>query len=247
VEIFAHRGFTLERPENSLAALQAAMDLGLHGSEVDLRTTKDGQQVLLHDPNLERTSTGKGPVSEQTLHQLRNLRLKDPAGRVSDQRIPTLGEALETVKRRAGFRLVLDLKEVDPALTARQVLDQGLADRVVFFVADPHHVEQVRAIQEQGSGLTIAVDLLNWWKIEGVPSFVAKALGAKALFASEWFFPRCGFSEAGEAGAEVMTFLWGTHDLPQRMRRAVALGAQVVSSDRPDLLIQHVPALPAKP
>ncbi len=247
VEIFAHRGFTLAQPENSLAALQAAMELDLHGSEVDLRTTKDGVQVLMHDATLERTSTGKGALSKNTLAQLRSLRLKDLDGKAGSQGIPTLDEALELVKKRPDFRLVLDLKEVDPALTARQVLAKGMGERVVFFVADPNQVEQVRAIQGQGPGLAIAVDLLTWWKIEGLPSFAAKALGAKALFASEWFFPRSGFKEAREAGAEVMVFLWGAHDLPQRMRRAVSLGAQAVSCDRPDLLMRHMRDAPAKP
>lgn len=237
VQIFAHRGHHLTEPENSLAALRAAMELGLHGSEVDLRTTKDGQVVLMHDANLERTSDGQGPLAEHSLEQLRRYRLKFSSGQTSAERIPTLEEALALVKSRPGFRLVLDLKQVDPAQVARQVLRQGLAGQVVFFIADPQDVAQARTIQGAGPGLTLAVDLLTWWKIEGLPRFVVNALGAKALFAAEWFFPRCGFAEAREAGAEVMVYLWGQDNLPQRLDRAASLGASVVSSDRPDLII----------
>lgn len=240
VQVFGHRGFTLHQPENSLGAIRAAIELGLHGCEVDLRTTSDGAVVLMHDATLERTTTGRGEVKTHTLAQLEKLHLKDRQGRVTAQRIPTLSQVLALVKRNPPFRLVLDLKQVDPAQVARMVREHGLSRQVVFFVSSPQKVDQVRAIQAVNPKIGISVNLLSWWKIEGLPSFAVKALGVSALFASEWFFPRCGFQEARQAGAEVMVYLWGTHDLPARMRRAVALGAQGVACDRPDLLLPLV-------
>ncbi|MFH1060423.1 MAG: glycerophosphodiester phosphodiesterase family protein [Pseudomonadota bacterium] len=240
VEIFAHRGHHVMAPENSLAALGAAVDLGLQGSEIDLRTTRDGRVVLMHDADLARTSDGRGPLSGRSLTELRRLRLKDANGRLTEERIPTLDEALDLVKAQPGFRLVLDLKQVDAAQVARQVRQKGMAGQVVFFIADPQDVALARAIHAAGPELILAVDLLGWWKIEGLARFAAHAIQAKALFASEWFFPRCGFAEAKEAGAEVMVYLWGDHDLPARLGRAAALGAAVVSSDRPDLIINLV-------
>ncbi|MFZ5585408.1 MAG: glycerophosphodiester phosphodiesterase family protein [Thermodesulfobacteriota bacterium] len=240
VEIFAHRGHHLVAPENSLAALRAAVELGLHGSEIDLRTTRDGQVVLMHDADLDRASDGRGPLASRSLAELRRLRLKDARGRLTGERIPTLEEALDLVQAQPGFRLVLDLKQVDAAQVARQVRQKGLDKQVVFFIADPQDVTLARSIHAVGPDLILAVDLLGWWKIEGLARFAAHALQAKALFASEWFFPRCGFAEAKEAGAEVMAYLWGDHDLPARLGRAAALGAAVVSSDRPDFIIDLV-------
>ena len=243
VKLIAHRGYHVEAPENSLAAIQAAIDLGISGCEVDLRTSKDGHLVLIHDASLERTTTGRGPVSEYFLADLKQLFLKHKKKGITRQRIPALEEAFKLVKKNPGFSLSLDLKDADPAQTANLVLDHGLANQVVFAISNPHKIAQVRAIQKIDPSLKISVDILMWWKIEGLPSFTVKSLGVQALFASEWFFPRYGFAEAREAGAEVVVFLYGQHNLKERLLRAVSLGAQVVSSDRPDILKRELKAL----
>ncbi len=236
--LFAHRGFCLHHPENSLASVKAALDLGLLGTEIDLRTTRDKALVLMHDPTVDRTTDGTGQVKEMDLAQVKKLRLKDKQGRVTKEAPPTLAQVLELAATRPGFELALDLKAVDPAKVAQEVAASDIRDRVIFSIDAPQKVETIRAIRKVDPELKICVDLLTWWKIEGLPSFAAKALEAQALFASEWFFPRWGFAEAREAGARVMVFLWGEHDLLSRARRAVDLGAQVVSSDRPDLLLE---------
>ena len=240
VAIFAHRGFHLNCPENSLASLRAAMELGLAGSEVDIRTSSDGRLVLLHDAGLERTSNGKGPVAELPLAKLQKLRLKDGKGNLTGQQIPTLMQALELAAASPSFELVLDLKQADPVKAARLVLAKGLASRVIFFVADPKKVNLVRTIQAVSPELRISVDLLTWWKIEELPGFAVRALGVQSVFASEWFFPHRGFAEARRAGARVMVYLWGTANLGPRLERAVSLGAQAISNDRPDLLLKHL-------
>ena len=243
IAIFAHRGFHLNCPENSLASLQSAMDLGLAGSEVDLRTSKDGHVVLLHDPKLERTTNGQGNLAGLPLAQLQRLRLKDGKGKLTDQPIPTLDQILDLIAKSPSFELVLDMKQADPAQVARQVLAKKLAHRVTFFIADPKQVRLVRTIQAVSPELQISVDLLTWWKIEDLSGFVVRSLGVQSVFASEWFFPRCGFSEAKKAGARVMVYLWGTDNLGPRLKRAVSLGADGISNDRPDLLMKHLKSL----
>lgn len=243
VEIVAHRGFHLHAPENSLASLQAAIDLGIDGSEVDLRTTGDGHLVLMHDATLERTTNGKGQVSQFMLSDLKKLFLRDKQKRITRNRIPTLEQALKLLKKNPGFSLALDMKQADPAQTAQLVVEHGVLDQVLLAISNPQKVAQIRAIQKINPDLKISVNILNWWKIEGLPSFTVKALGVQSLFASEWFFPRYGFAEAREAGAQVIVFLWGERELENRLRRAVSLGAQVVSSDRPDILVKELKKL----
>ena len=237
-QVYAHRGVTVNHPENSRASIQAAIDLGINGSEVDLRTTRDKHLVLLHDENLERTTTGKGKVGDMNLAQLQALFLKDGSGKVTKEKILTLEQALDLARPHTGFTLTLDLKDADPAVAGQAVLAKNMADRVYFVIADPiKDVEKAKTLKALSPRLMIAVDLLTWWKIEGVPTFAAKALDADALFASEWFFPRCGFEEAKQAGAKVFVYLWGIHDLKQRAQKALELGADVVSCDRPGQLL----------
>jgi hypothetical protein len=72
-EIIAHRGSMIDRPENTLASYRRAIEVGATVTECDVRTTKDGVLVSLHDLDIRRTSNGKGRLSDQTLAELREL------------------------------------------------------------------------------------------------------------------------------------------------------------------------------
>jgi glycerophosphoryl diester phosphodiesterase len=71
--VVAHRGASAERPEHTLAAYELALQEGADGVECDVRLTRDGHLVCVHDRRIDRTSTGTGLVSEMTLAQLRRL------------------------------------------------------------------------------------------------------------------------------------------------------------------------------
>ncbi|WP_418004330.1 glycerophosphodiester phosphodiesterase [Mycobacterium sp. PDNC021] len=71
--VVAHRGASAERPEHTLAAYQLALSQGADGLECDVRLTRDGHLVCVHDRKVDRTSNGTGLVSEMSLAQLREL------------------------------------------------------------------------------------------------------------------------------------------------------------------------------
>lgn len=233
IEVFAHRGLAYEQPENSLAAIKAAMDLGLDGCEVDLRTTRDHVLVLMHDPTLERTTTGRGRVKEKTYAELCEFKLKDKKGRATGLAIPSLEQALTLVKKKKGFRLALDMKDCDPKALGQAVLQAGAQKRVIFSISGEAKTIQARALKDLNRNLFVSFDLGTWWKIEGIPTFAAQSLGAEALFCAEWNFPKYGFREAKDAGVQVIVFLWGTKDLAKRAKRAFLLGADIISCDCP--------------
>jgi glycerophosphoryl diester phosphodiesterase len=109
-QIVAHRGASLERPECTLASTLRAIEAGATAVEVDVRTTKDGHLVLLHDATLDRTTNGSGKVSDVTFEELRKL----DAGshfdtKYADQKVPTLAEVAEVCKGK--IDVLLDLKE----------------------------------------------------------------------------------------------------------------------------------------
>lgn len=109
--VSAHRGGPRKGfPENCLATFENTLRRTHALLEVDPRYTRDGAIVLMHDATLERTTTGRGNVADYTLAQLKELRLKDTAGNVTDYQIPTLDEALEWAKGKTV--LVLDQKTV---------------------------------------------------------------------------------------------------------------------------------------
>lgn len=118
----AHRGGGLEVPENSRAAVEHTVRLGLNYLETDVRATADGTVVLAHDPEVDRTTDGTGLLAEMTSERL--ARLRDASG----ERVPTLAEVLA---EHPELHLNIDAKEdavVAPLLDA--VRGAGAEDRV---------------------------------------------------------------------------------------------------------------------
>jgi glycerophosphoryl diester phosphodiesterase len=99
--VVAHRGASAERPENTLASFERAIETGADAVEFDVRITADGHAVVLHDPDVARTTDGAGLVSDLTLEEVRALRVGG-----SDERVPTLEEAL----RRCSGRIAVDVE-----------------------------------------------------------------------------------------------------------------------------------------
>jgi glycerophosphoryl diester phosphodiesterase len=105
----AHRGAPIvsNEPENSQAAFRAAKKLGFKIVETDLRLTKDGQWIIMHDYILDRTSTGIGTVRSKTLNEIKRLRLKSSDN--ENLSIPTLDEFLNLCGVE-GLIPILDIK-----------------------------------------------------------------------------------------------------------------------------------------
>lgn len=96
--IIAHRGDWRFAPENSLKAIENCIKSGFDAVEVDVQKTKDGVLVVIHDETINRTTNGKGKVSDFTLEELKQFRLKTPTNFVSKESIPTLDEVLELTR-----------------------------------------------------------------------------------------------------------------------------------------------------
>jgi glycerophosphoryl diester phosphodiesterase len=111
VHVCAHRGHSIDVPENTIPALEAAARHGATVCEIDVVLTRDEEVVLMHDEFLDRTTTGKGRVASYDLRELSGLDAGtwlDP--RFAGTRVPTLAEALETA-RAHGMGLLVEIKE----------------------------------------------------------------------------------------------------------------------------------------
>ena len=105
VLVAAHRGDWRNFPENSIAAINSAIAMGVDIVEIDIAKTKDGHLVLMHDETIDRTTNGKGKVRDYTLDSLRRFNLKNGLGRTTGHTIPTLEEAMLTVKNKVMVNL----------------------------------------------------------------------------------------------------------------------------------------------
>jgi len=127
--VIAHRAEHEHHAENSIAAIQSAIQLGVDYVELDVRTTRDGQLVLMHDKTVGRTTVGKGAVKELTLDQILNLRLRDYDGQV-----PTFEEAMDTARGKIG--IYLDWKEASPKAIFDALSAHGMLGSVVVYGED---------------------------------------------------------------------------------------------------------------
>ncbi len=141
VLVAAHRGAHMENFENSLASINEAIDLGVDIVELDVRTTKDGYLVLMHDSDIDRTTTGKGKVEDLTLAELKTFRLRSPYGRISEESIPTFEEALKII--RGKIMVDIDMKTDNVKGLVEMVEKTGTNNDVFYFDNDYHQLDEV--------------------------------------------------------------------------------------------------------
>lgn len=129
--VAAHRACWLDgAPENSAAAIEACVALGVDMVEIDVRPTRDGTLVLMHDETVDRTTDGTGKVSELSLAEVRALRLRNHRGEPSEERVPTLAEAMARIRGR--ILVNLDKGFEQAAQARRELLQHGTLDHALF-------------------------------------------------------------------------------------------------------------------
>ena len=112
VLVAAHRADWRNFPENSLEGIESAIQMGVDIIELDIKKTKDGHIILMHDKTLDRTTSGKGLVSDYTLAEIKAMVLRAAQGVKTRYKIPTLEEALLVCKDRAVINVDQDRKSV---------------------------------------------------------------------------------------------------------------------------------------
>src|SRR5690606_5725536 len=136
-------------PENSLPAYQEAIEAGAGVVELDLRQSKDGHLIVMHDETVDRTTDGKGKVSDLTLAELKDLRLLQ-GGKPSALRIPTFEEALEAVKGEILVDIDFKIETEEAAKACYQVIEKvGMEEQVLFFLYDVEWVSRCLALNPE--------------------------------------------------------------------------------------------------
>jgi glycerophosphoryl diester phosphodiesterase len=136
VQVIAHRGEHLHNPENTLAAIRGAIAAGADYVELDVRTTRDGHLVLMHDDTLDRTTDGHGKVARFSLAQISQLKVK-PVGNTdpADLRVPTFEQALQLA--HGHIHVYVDCKDLTPASLATALKQTHMTTSVVVYGDDP--------------------------------------------------------------------------------------------------------------
>ena len=119
--IIAHRGFSGRYPENTLAAIRAALAVGVDFVEIDVHETRDGELIVFHDYRLNRMCGVRGRVRDKTLAAIKRLH----------PRVPTLAEVLRVCRGRA--RVLVEIKRADPRKVAALITKLRMEREVIVF------------------------------------------------------------------------------------------------------------------
>ena len=227
--ITAHAACRGHAPENTLAGVRAALALGADAIEIDVRCTRDGTPVLLHDSTVDRTTDGAGEIAALSLRQARRL----DAG--EGERIPTLREVLREVAGRA--LLVLEVK---PAGIEEELLAVVRRARALDWCAVhsflPRVVERVRR-QEPRMPCSLLTDghrVVDWGQLFAF----ALALGAQGISVHHGVV-----TPELVRGAHLRELRCSTWTVNRRddVRRVAAAGVDAITSDYPDRVRRWLP------
>jgi len=229
--VIAHRGASGYAPENTLAAFQRAVELGVGFIEADLHLTRDARFVAMHDDTLDRTTSGHGAVHDFTLAELREL----DAGlwfdrQFSDERIPTIEDIL-AFSEKYDVIFYLDAK-YNPAWGMHHALAGALRDasnaaRTVVISFDPSVLEALRRLDP-----SVMTGLLF---VEGEREAIKASLevGARQLCPRADLVTREFVEQAHRTDLSVATW---TANQADEMRSLIAAGVDGIMTDFPDRL-----------
>jgi len=180
VLVAAHRSAHLVNPENSLSAIKDAIAIGADIIELDVRKTKDGTYVLLHDKNIDRTTTAKGDVTNYTYDELKAIPLLQN-GQPINERIPTFESALRAAKDRMMVDIDFKLDSTEDAINVCKLIrEAGMQKQVLFFVYDYPYTSTIDSIDNSIAVMPRAynrenvLDILKNYKVPVIhvdPSF----------------------------------------------------------------------------
>ncbi len=226
--VIAHRGASAVAPENTLVAYTKAIEMGADYAELDVRQTKDGAIVLMHDKTVHRTTGVKGFVWDFTLSELKKLDAGSWFGEeFRGEPIPTLQEVIRLAKGRMKLNIEVKISENEP----------GIAQKVVDIVRSEnfskHCIITSFDMETINTFKRIAPDLKTGFIFE--KEYHADVFeGTWDVLCSNSELVDAGFVQlAQESGKKI--YVWTVNDR-EEMLRLIGLGANGVITDRPDLL-----------
>lgn len=257
-----HRGAAGLAPENTLAAFAAGVSHGADAIEFDVRMSADGRFVVIHDPKVDKTTLGKGPVEALPYASVAALDagarwrrpLDAPPGLPSDygpQPVPSLEDALDffagPLGASAGLQVEIKFREdgsrypgVEEAVV-EGLRSRGLLGRAAVISFDFRTLAAVRALEPGLKTCALAGKAFFAAMKGSSPSAIASALaaaGADGVGLDERYLSERLYVELRAAGLAIGAW---TVDDPARMRELASLGVDFITTNRPDLLVAAVP------
>ena len=230
--LIAHRGSSGEAPENTIAAFRLAVEQGADMLELDVRMTRDGELVVLHDRTLRRTTDGSGSVYAWTLKELKKLDAGswfDPG--FAGERIPTLREVLNMLPPRVGLNIEVKT-DGQPRFpierTLVKILNEEAPASGIFISSFDHRF--LRRLHALAPELELGALLIPVRDSARSPASLHRSLGIRWIVCSGSWLRKRFIARAHEGGLSVCCYTVNTE---RQLARAVRFGIDAVISNFP--------------
>lgn len=257
VVVACHRGDWRNYPENSIPAIESIIRMGADIMELDLKLTKDSVLVLSHDWTIDRCTTGKGRVSDYTLDELKQFRLRRAHGVATDSlHICTLREALECCKDRICVNVDQGYEYYDMVLAITEEL--GVTDQIL--IKGKHSVASVAEKMAAHEHNMMYMPIIDIQKEQGQKLFQEYMDTKTVPLAYEVCWKKLTpevsdcFKKVVESGSKLwVNTIWGSlcgyldddkaldcGDPAEVYDQVIALGASMIQTDRPEQLLDYL-------
>lgn len=239
--VTAHRAAHLDHPENSIAAIRSAIEMGADIVEIDVRSTKDSVLVLMHDKTILRTTGDSGLVSDFTYAELRGKRLLQNGKRTSET-IPTLKEALETAKGHIMVDIDFKLDSVSQAMSIYKLIEEtGTEDQVIFYIYNQYTF--IPFLQQVNPKVRVMPRAYNREDIRTI----LKNYKVSLIHIDDSFYDKKLMRKVRKKGIRIWSNALGKYDRMEKENAGAGYDAMlkmsainIIQTDYPEALIQYL-------
>lgn len=251
--VLAHRGGADLAPENTMAAFQNAVDLGVDILELDVHTTADGTVVVIHDESVDRTTDGTGAVHDSTLADLRQLDAGYDFSPDNGQTFPFRGQGIgiptleEVFAAFPDMRINIEIKQSDPPIEAAvlEVIERAGAQQRVLVGSEYDDVmARFRSLAPDIATSAATNEVRNFYlaqllRVSAIYRPLADAFQVPEYSGSTHVVTPSFVDAAHHHGVKV--HVWTVNDA-ETMQRLLDIGVDGIITDRPDVALEVVGA-----
>lgn len=234
--VIAHRGDHVIYPENTIEAYAEAIRNRADYVEIDLRTTKDGKLVSMHDATVDRMTNGKGAMKDMTLDEILQLKVKSSDSTDKNvYRVPTFEQILALCRDK--MYIYIDFKQADPAQTDSILRKFGMEEQVLVYINAP---KQFTGWRRADPAMPLMVSMPgNVKDVAAMKDFIGKV--KPDLLDGGWEgYTAEMVTAAKEMGIPVWPDIQSRGEGPQDWEQAVAKGLKGLQTDHPAAIIKFL-------
>ena len=237
MKVFAHRGASGDYPENTMLAFEKAIEIGIDGIELDVHKSKDGQLVVIHDEDIQRTFKGKGLVQDYTLEELQQFMCRKFEFIKNDNcKIPTLRDVFELIKNEdliLNIEAKTDIIHYDLEQDVLNLINEYKLQNKVLISSFNHYSLNIFQNLDDSLAYGALYEYEEDYSSEENVVEHAKKLNVYSINIDKSLVSKEMVDLAHENGLKIYVY---TINKPNDMRKMIDFGVDAIFSDYPDLM-----------